>query len=190
METALASKPFDFQDVLRLVELIKNSTTFSELRIRSGDLEIEVRRGPPSSAPVQAGPATTASVASPAPVSAAPTARATPPPAAPVPPPAAMPAASTASAPAVPRDLRSSHPDATIVTAPMVGTVYRAPEPGAEPFVEVGQRVEAGDRLCIIEVMKLMNAIRADGAGTVAEILFADAEAVAFGQPLFVIAPH
>ncbi len=72
----------------------------------------------------------------------------------------------------------------------MVGTVYRAPEPGAEPFVEVGQRVEAGDRLCIIEVMKLMNAIHADGAGTVADILFVDAEAVAFGQPLFVIAPH
>ncbi len=69
----------------------------------------------------------------------------------------------------------------------MVGTVYLAPEPGAKPFVEVGQAVEAGTQLCIVEVMKLMNAVTAGRNGVVSEILVGDAEPVEFGQPLFVI---
>lgn len=69
----------------------------------------------------------------------------------------------------------------------MVGTVYHAPEPGAKPFVEVGQRVSAGEQLCIIEVMKLMNSIDAETLGVVSEILIADGEAVQYGQELFVI---
>jgi acetyl-CoA carboxylase biotin carboxyl carrier protein len=78
---------------------------------------------------------------------------------------------------------------ASVVKAPMVGTIYHAPEPGAAPFVALGQRVEAGTQLCIIEVMKLMNAVVAESAGTVSEILVGDGEAVGFGQDLYVIAP-
>ena len=78
----------------------------------------------------------------------------------------------------------------SVVTAPMVGTIYQAAEPGAAPFVKVGQQVEAGDQLCIIEVMKLMNAVTAESGGTVSEILVGDGEAVDFGQHLYVIAPR
>jgi acetyl-CoA carboxylase biotin carboxyl carrier protein len=69
----------------------------------------------------------------------------------------------------------------------MVGTFYRAPEPGAHPFVEVGQRVEADTVVCIIEVMKLMNSIPAGCAGVVTHILVEDAQPVEYGQVLVVI---
>jgi acetyl-CoA carboxylase biotin carboxyl carrier protein len=69
----------------------------------------------------------------------------------------------------------------------MVGTFYRAPSPGASPFVEVGSRVNVGDTLCIIEAMKMLNQIEADKAGTVAAILVENAEPVEYGQPLVVI---
>jgi acetyl-CoA carboxylase biotin carboxyl carrier protein len=78
---------------------------------------------------------------------------------------------------------------ASVVRAPMVGTIYLAPEPGAASFVKIGQQVAAGDQLCIIEVMKLMNAVTAEQPGTVSDILAGDGEAVEFGQDLFVIAP-
>jgi acetyl-CoA carboxylase biotin carboxyl carrier protein len=71
------------------------------------------------------------------------------------------------------------------VTAPMVGTVYRAPEPGAPAFVDVGSRVEVGAQLCIIEVMKLMNAVSAEVAGTVAEVCVENGAAVQYGDVLF-----
>jgi len=74
------------------------------------------------------------------------------------------------------------------VKAPMVGTFYRAPNPGAAPFVEVGQSVKEGDALCIIEAMKLLNEIEADKSGVIKEILVENGEPVEFGQPLFVIA--
>lgn len=74
------------------------------------------------------------------------------------------------------------------VCAPMVGTFYRAPSPGAKPFVEEGQRVEEGDVLCIIEAMKMLNQIEADAAGTVRAILGENGQPVEFGQPLFIIA--
>lgn len=74
-----------------------------------------------------------------------------------------------------------------VVKAPMVGTFYRAPNPGASPFADVGQTVREGDPLCIIEAMKLLNEIEADKSGTVTEILVENGEPVEFGQPLFVI---
>ncbi len=74
-----------------------------------------------------------------------------------------------------------------LVRSPMVGTFYRAPSPEAEPFVEVGQRVEVGDTLCIIEAMKVMNEIEADRAGVIKAILVENGEPVEYGQPLFVI---
>jgi acetyl-CoA carboxylase biotin carboxyl carrier protein len=74
-----------------------------------------------------------------------------------------------------------------VVKAPIVGTFYRAPSPDSDPFVEVGDTVEEGDVLCIIEAMKLMNEIECETSGTVKEILVEDAEPVEFDQPLFVL---
>lgn len=74
-----------------------------------------------------------------------------------------------------------------VVTSPMVGTAYRAPEPGAKPFIEVGSTVEAGATLLVIEAMKTMNQIPAPRSGTVVQILFEDAQPVEFGEPLLII---
>jgi len=90
-------------------------------------------------------------------------------------------APATSAAPAAPAI--SGH----TVKAPMVGTFYRAANPGAAPFVEVGQTVKEGDVLCIIEAMKLLNEIDADKAGVIKEILVENGEPVEYGQPLFVI---
>jgi len=79
----------------------------------------------------------------------------------------------------------SQHPG--VVASPMVGTAYRAPEPGAKAFCEVGSVVKAGDTLLIIEAMKTLNQIPAPKAGTVAQILFEDAQPVEFGEPLMII---
>jgi len=73
------------------------------------------------------------------------------------------------------------------VTAPMVGTFYRSSTPGGKPMAEVGTVVKAGDALCIIEAMKIMNEIEADIDGTVTKVLVENGQAVEFGQPLFVI---
>ncbi len=74
-----------------------------------------------------------------------------------------------------------------IVRSPMVGTFYRSPKPGQASFCDVGDRVEAGKTICIVEAMKLMNEIESDVAGVVAEILVENGHAVEFGQPLFKI---
>jgi acetyl-CoA carboxylase biotin carboxyl carrier protein len=78
---------------------------------------------------------------------------------------------------------------ADVIAAPMLGTVYRAHAPGAEPFVEVGSRVEPGTLVCIIEVMKMMNSVHAGVSGTVAEILVENAQLVEYGTPLFRVEP-
>ncbi|KMY85638.1 Biotin carboxyl carrier protein of acetyl-CoA carboxylase [Candidatus Paraburkholderia calva] len=74
-----------------------------------------------------------------------------------------------------------------VVTSPMVGSFYRAPSPGADPFVQAGDTVKEGQTLCIIEAMKLLNEIEADKSGVVKEILVENGQAVEYGQPLFVI---
>ncbi|MDX1347230.1 MAG: acetyl-CoA carboxylase biotin carboxyl carrier protein [Thiomicrorhabdus chilensis] len=73
------------------------------------------------------------------------------------------------------------------VTSPMVGTFYEAPSPDAPAFVKVGDKVAAGDTLCIIEAMKIMNPIESDVSGTVKQIIGVNGEPVQFGQPLFII---
>ncbi|MBI1906436.1 MAG: acetyl-CoA carboxylase biotin carboxyl carrier protein [Rhodocyclales bacterium] len=78
-------------------------------------------------------------------------------------------------------------PDGHIVRSPMVGTFYRAASPGATPFVEVGQTVASGERLCLIEAMKLMNEIESDKEGVIKAILVENGQPVEYGQPLFVI---
>jgi acetyl-CoA carboxylase biotin carboxyl carrier protein len=77
--------------------------------------------------------------------------------------------------------------DEVVVQAPIPGTFYRAPSPDSSPFVEVGDAVKAGDVLCIIEAMKLMNEIQSEHAGTVRQILVENAHPVEYDQPLFVI---
>ncbi|SMG57303.1 acetyl-CoA carboxylase biotin carboxyl carrier protein [Paraburkholderia susongensis] len=91
------------------------------------------------------------------------------------------PAASAPAAPAV------AAPQGHVVTSPMVGTFYRAPSPGADPFVQVGDTVKEGQTICIIEAMKLLNEIESDKSGVVKEILVENGQAVEYGQPLFVV---
>jgi acetyl-CoA carboxylase biotin carboxyl carrier protein len=79
--------------------------------------------------------------------------------------------------------------DLVTVTAPMIGTFYRAEAPGAPPFVEVGARVEPATVVCLIEVMKMMNAVPAGTKGTVVEVLAENAQPVEYGAPLFLVQP-
>jgi acetyl-CoA carboxylase biotin carboxyl carrier protein len=95
---------------------------------------------------------------------------------------AAAPAAPAAEAPAA-----EAVPEGHIVRSPMVGTFYRAPAPGSKVFAEVGQTVSAGDTLCIIEAMKLLNEIEADQGGVIKAILVENGQPVEYGEPLFVI---
>jgi acetyl-CoA carboxylase biotin carboxyl carrier protein len=75
------------------------------------------------------------------------------------------------------------------VLSPIVGTFYRAPSPDADAFVQVGQHVNVGDTLCIVEAMKLMNEIESDAAGTIVKILVENGQPVEYNQPVFVIKP-
>src|SRR5262249_10161486 len=93
-------------------------------------------------------------------------------------PPAPVEAARSAPARALEEELH-------IITSPIVGTFYRAPSPTAEPFVKLGDSVEAGKTLCIIEAMKLMNEIPSDANGDIAKIFVENGQPVEFGQPLF-----
>lgn len=136
-----------------------------ELLEESGIAEIEIQEGEESVRISRYGQSAPPMVMQTPAVAAAPTA------------PAAAPAAP--AAPIVP----AGH----TVDSPMVGTFYRASSPGAKAFVEVGQRVNAGDTLCIIEAMKMLNQIEADKAGVVTTILVENGQPVEFGQPLFVI---
>ncbi len=80
-----------------------------------------------------------------------------------------------------------AEPPGHTLKSPMVGTFYRAPSPGAPPFVEIGQAVTKGQTLCIIEAMKLLNEIESDAAGTIKAILVENGQPVEYGQPLFLI---
>jgi acetyl-CoA carboxylase biotin carboxyl carrier protein len=97
--------------------------------------------------------------------------------------PAAVAAPAAAAQPA-----EDAVPEGHVVRSPMVGTFYRAPAPGAKNFSEVGQSVNAGDTLCIIEAMKLLNEIEADQGGVIKAILVENGQPVEYGEPLFVIA--
>ena len=97
--------------------------------------------------------------------------------------PVAAPVVAAAPAPAA----EEAKVEGTPVTSPMVGTFYRAPSPGAAPFVNVGDKVTAGQTLCIIEAMKLLNEIEAETSGTVKEICVENGQPVEFGQTLFII---
>jgi acetyl-CoA carboxylase biotin carboxyl carrier protein len=176
----LAHDALTYEDLLRIVELIKSSEQFSEFRLKVGEIEVELRR---RNAAV-ATPAT-AGLAS-APAASAPLAPVVAP--MPAPPPAPASVAVPTAAPTT-RALPELAANAIIIRAPMVGTFYRAPEPGAQPFVAVGDRVGSDTVVCIIEVMKLMNSIPAGAHGTVTHVLVEDAAPVDTGQPLIVLEP-
>ena len=102
----------------------------------------------------------------------------------------ALPAPAIAAATQAPKLAAQAIPDGmAVVRAPNLGTFYRAPKPGAPPYVAVGQKVEAATEVCLIEVMKLFTSVRAGVAGTVREVLAEDAQLVEFDQPLFLIEP-
>jgi acetyl-CoA carboxylase biotin carboxyl carrier protein len=95
--------------------------------------------------------------------------------------------ATAAGAPAAPESEAAAAPEGHVIRSPMVGTFYRSPAPGAKVFVEVGQAVKAGDTLCVIEAMKLLNEIEADRDGVVKAILVENGQPVEYGEPLFIL---
>ena len=103
--------------------------------------------------------------------------------------PPAAPAATAppAPAPASPVAMAEAEEDGHVVTAPMVGTFYTSASPGSPPFVQVGDRVNVGDTLCIVEAMKMMNPIEAEVSGAIKSIRVQNGEPVEYGQILFVI---
>ena len=150
----------DIRKVKKLIELLDESG-IAEIEITEGEESVRISRYPPGV------PVAPIAVTAPAPV------------VAPVPAPVAAPA--EAVAPVEPEE------DGFEVTAPMVGTVYAASSPGAAPYVQVGDRVNEGDILCVIEAMKMMNQIEADVSGVIKSIRIQNGEPVEFGQTLFVI---
>ena len=99
-----------------------------------------------------------------------------------------MHAPAPAAAPIAAAPVEDAMPEGHIVRSPMVGTFYRAPAPGSKNFAEVGQSVNVGDTLCIIEAMKLLNEIESDQGGVIKAILVENGQPVEYGEPLFVIA--
>ena len=88
---------------------------------------------------------------------------------------------------AAPIPVAEPEPIGQVVKSPMVGTFYRASSPGAKPLVDVGQTIKAGEGICIIEAMKIMNEIESDHSGTITKVLVENGQAVEFGQPLFIV---
>ncbi len=98
-------------------------------------------------------------------------------------------AAASAPAPAAAAEPAAAADSAHKVVSPIVGTFYRAPSPDADAFVQVGQHVNVGDTLCIVEAMKLMNEIESDATGTVIKILVENGQPVEYNQPIFLVKP-
>jgi len=151
----------DLRKLKTLIDLVQQSG-IAELEITEGEEKVRISRG--SGAPAAASPVTLV------PISGAPEGDA-----------AGVPSAPAAATEAV-------APEGHLLKSPMVGTFYRAPAPGSKPFVEAGQAVKAGDVVCVIEAMKLLNEIEADRDGVIKTILVENGHPVEYGQPLIVIA--
>ncbi len=150
----------DIRKIKKLIELLEN-TDVSEIEIMEGEESVRITRpshqnNPQFAAPVQAIAPAQPAIAAPAP---APMAQ-------------------------VPAD---DEPQSTgkFILSPMVGTFYSAPNPDADPFVKVGQKVKSGDPVCIVEAMKMFNRIESEIEGKIVKVLVADGEPVEFDQPLF-----
>nr|ASZ00179.1 biotin carboxyl carrier protein subunit [Hypseocharis bilobata] len=166
--------------VADLVKLV-DSRDIVELQLKQQGCELLIRKKEALPQPPAPAPAPFIMHHSPPPSAATPPA---PPAPAAAPPAATPPPAPTASSP--PSAASSSHPP---FKCPMAGTFYRSPGPGEPPFVKVGDQVQKGQVLCIVEAMKLMNEIEADKSGKIVEVLLEDGKPVSVGTPLFVIAP-
>jgi len=151
----------DIRKVKKLIELLEESDV-AEIEIHEGEESVRISR-------VGSTAQMSIPMAAPYPAAA---------PAATAPAPASAPA--TAEAP-------PKEPEGHIIRSPMVGTFYRAPSPTSKPFVEVGSEVAAGDTLCIIEAMKILNQIESDKAGKITQILVENGQPVEYNQPLYVI---
>ncbi|HID44935.1 MAG TPA: acetyl-CoA carboxylase biotin carboxyl carrier protein [Chromatiaceae bacterium] len=147
----------DIRKVKKLIELLEASN-IAEIEIHEGEESVRISRH--------------GTLPAPAPVAVAA--------AAPAPAPTA-----TAAAPA--EEQAEPEMEGHIIHSPMVGTFYRAPNPGAKPFINEGQSVNAGDTLCIIEAMKILNQIESDKSGVVKRILVENGQPVEYNQPLFII---
>jgi acetyl-CoA carboxylase biotin carboxyl carrier protein len=152
----------DLRKLKTLIDLVSESN-ISELEITEAEGKVRIVKG--GTAAVAVVPA----------VAAAPVA---------VPAPAA---AAVAAAPAAAAEAPAAPPAGKVIKSPMVGTFYRAASPGAKPFVDVGDAVKAGQAVCIIEAMKIMNEIESDLEGRVVKMLCENGQAVEFGQPLFIL---
>lgn len=163
----------DIQFIRRLTELLQKSG-IDEIEVVEGDSKVRITRhlpqasaGPAALPPFaylpmgQAGAGTAAAATAP-----------------------------VAESPAKAGETEGAVPQGYMIKSPMVGTFYRAPAPEAPPFVEEGQLVKAGQTLCIIEAMKLLNEIEADVSGKVVKILVGNGQPVEYGEPLFIIAPE
>jgi len=148
----------DLRKLKKLIDLVQESG-IAELEITEGEEKVRISRAG------QPGPAYMA-----------------------MPQPMPMQQIAPAAAPAAAAPAVAAPVEGHVVKSPMVGTFYRAASPGAKPFIEVGDRVNAGDTLCIIEAMKLLNEIEADQGGQVKEVYVENGQPVEYGEPLFLIA--
>jgi len=150
----------DIRKIKKMIELLEESG-IAEIEIREGEESLRIARVVPGPA-VLAAPAAPIAASAPTPSIAA----------------ALVPAGSGGGQPAAGEQL---------ITAPMVGTYYSAPSPGAKAFVDIGEEVQVGQTLCIIEAMKMMNQIDSEKAGRIKAVLVKNGEPVEFDQPLFII---
>jgi len=147
----------DIRKLKRLIELLKQSDV-AEIEVREGEESIRIsRRVMPAPPPPQAFGA------------------------------GPGPAGAPASDPMPVAPVADDEPEENLIRSPMVGTLYRAPAPGSQPFVQEGGQVKAGDTLCIIEAMKILNQIESEKDGTVTKVLVENGQPVEYNQPLFVI---
>ncbi|RUO67095.1 acetyl-CoA carboxylase biotin carboxyl carrier protein [Idiomarina ramblicola] len=151
----------DIRKIKKLIELVEESGV-AELEITEGEESVRINRYSAQPAPMQYAPQPQQA-------------------------PQQAPQAAPATQPAASAEPASEEVTGHVVRSPMVGTFYESPSPDAKPFVTVGSRVNAGETLCIIEAMKMMNQIEADKSGVVKQILVDNEEPVEFDQPLFVI---
>ena len=163
----MSDRNLSYEELLQIVKVFESSSKFSEFHLKYGDVEIDLRKQ-----------GATPSLSKQVPVSL------------PQPLPSIVQeAAQEVSSVAAELTSNAFPAGACLIKSAMVGTFYRAPEPGGQPFVSVGQRVTPDTTVCIIEVMKLMTSIQAGCAGVVTHILVGDGEPVEFGQTLIAVAP-
>jgi acetyl-CoA carboxylase biotin carboxyl carrier protein len=162
----MAHKNSDLQRINELIEIMKENDLV-EVEIKHGDDKISLKRFQPQSAPGGVVPVVGPNTA-------------------------AVPSSGAVQTPSAeaPAGEQKQENDLVVIKSPIVGTFYAAPSPDSEPFVETGSQVEPQTVVCIVEAMKVMNEIKAETSGTIAEILVSNGQAVEYGQALFKVKPN